>query len=722
MMKKTVMLVFSVVMAFSINAQPVGYYNGTEGKTGDELKAALHNIIKDHLAMEYSYAKNVFTLSDVDPDNPENVILVYTGRSSFWNNYGVGGDFLNREHVWAKSHGQLGTEKPAGADYHNLKPIDGSVNNARSNKDFDNCQGVAGAQQHSEATECYFTSNAWEVRDAVKGDVARIIFYMSTRYEGGNGEPDLEVVDRLGTYPEPEHGKLSALYQWNITDNPDLFERNRNNVIHSFQKNRNPYIDNPNWAQMIWGDMAADPIAIGNMEQSIEIVTPSDAVTISATAIGSGTITATLKWGLSYTELTNSVTMNLSSGEFRGAIPAQAANANVFLRVDATNGTATSSSVVYNYKVQPVFAGTITPIIEVQGETAESPLVNQIVSVTGVVTGNFGQGYFIQDAAQPWSGLYIFDIGRNPEIGDSVIVTGTLIEYYTMTELTEISMFQLVSSNNSLPEPIVITTGEDKEPYESVYVKIANGQVTSVDEGFGLWKINDGSGPLMVHNTVIHSHTPEMSAYYSVTGPLTYDFSEWKIELRSADDVQAGLDTENPIITDLNQTSAEYIWIYFNEPINASDAGDLENYSFNTTVSLLSANRHAIQTNVVIMRVTDMTVGMHNLTVSNIQDLAGNVMESQTIPFFSEFALVDEVPEGEVKLYPNPVITGVINLENTRDVVSVDIFDLSGRLVHHLDNVDRLQKIVIGGLPHGVLAVLMNTDDGKAITKQIVVQ
>ena len=721
-MKKIITIAFSVALAFSIHAQPVGYYNGTEGKTGDELKAALHDIIKDHVAMDYSYSKSVFSLSDRDPNNPENVIMVYTGRSTVWNYYGTGGNYINREHVWAKSHGNFGEEKPTGSDYHNLKPADGSVNVARSNKDFDICQGVAGAQQHDEATGCYFTSNAWEPRDEVKGDIARIIFYMSTRYEGGSGEPDLEVVDELDTYPAPEHGKLSALYQWNSTDNPDAFEQNRNNVIYSFQKNRNPYIDNPNWVQMIWGDMAADPIAIGNMEQSIEIVTPSDAVTISATAIGSGTITATLKWGLAYGELTNSVAMNLASGTFSATIPAQAANARVFVQVEATNGTETSSSVIYNYLVQPVFAGTITPIIEVQGEVAASPLADQIVSVTGVVTGNFGQGYFIQDAAQAWSGLYIYDIGRNPEIGDSVIVTGKLVEYYELTELTEISMFQLVSKNNPLPEPVVILTGDEKEPYESVYVKIANGQVTSVDEGFGLWKINDGSGPLMVHNTVIYSHEPVLSAYYAITGPLTYDFSEWKIELRSSDDVQSGTDTEKPTIVNLNQTSSEYIWIYFSEPVDAEDVASLSNYSFNTSVVVLSASRHAIQTHVVIMRVTNMTVGMHTISVSGIADVSGNVMDSQEITFFSEYAALDEVAEGDIKLYPNPVITGVINLENTRNIISVDILDLSGRMVHHLDNNDRLQKIVIGGLPHGVLVVDMRTDDGKSIRKQIVVQ
>jgi endonuclease I len=722
-MRKIITTLYVIIIGLVLHAQPVGYYNGTEGKTGDELKATLHNIIKNHLAWEYSYAKNVFWLSDRDPNNPANVICVYTGRSEPWNNYGTGGNFLNREHVWAKSHGNFGEAKPTGSDYHNLKPADASVNQDRSNKDFDICQGVPGAQQHSEATGCYFTPNAWEPRDAVKGDIARIIFYMSTRYEGGNGEPDLEVVDALNTSPLPQHGKLSALYLWNTVDLPDAFERNRNDKIHTYQLNRNPYIDNPNWVQMIWGTMSADPIAIGNMQQSVEIVTPTTMVTITATAQGEGTITATLKWGTSYTELTNSIPMVLSAGTYSATIPAQAGNAIVYLKVEATNGTHTCSSVTYNYQVQPSFTGTITPIIEVQGQTSASPMVNQVKSVTGIVTGSYGQGYFVQDATQAWSGLYIYDIGRNPTVGDSVIVTGKIVEYFELTEMTEVSHFQIVARNKPLPAPIIIQAGADKEPYESVLVKIINGQVTSTNEGFGLWKINDGTGNLMVHNTMIYSHTPVLGQYHDIVAPLTWDFGEWKLELRSSADVMVGSDLVKPVISELVMTAPEYIWLYFNEPINATHASELSNYSFNTSIQVVSANRHAIQTHVIILRVTSVTVGVHSLTVSNIADIAGNVMNEQTISFFSPYTNLDDLTALEgVLMYPNPTINGVITLENTRNVVSADVYDISGRIVHLVDNSDRLQRIVIGGLPNGVLVVVCKTTDNQIIRRQIVVQ
>ena len=234
-MKKTILFLGLLIASIQlIIAQPTGYYNGSEGNDRAQLKSILHNIIKGHVECSYTEVKNILKDSDRDPENFNNVILIYTGRSSN-NDYGTGGNSLNREHVWAKSHGNFGTEPPAGCDAHNLKPADASVNTSRSNKDFDN-----GGEQHGEATECYFTDSTWEPRDAVKGDVARIIFYMATRYEGDAGELDLEVVDAVNTYPNPEHGRLSTLLEWNMQDPPDEFELRRNNRIFVWQKTSFP--------------------------------------------------------------------------------------------------------------------------------------------------------------------------------------------------------------------------------------------------------------------------------------------------------------------------------------------------------------------------------------------------------------------------------------------------------------------------------------------------
>ena len=225
------------------------YYQDAEGKTGQELKAALHRIISSGVeTLSYSQVWDALKQTDEDPNNPSNVILLYTGRSQSKDSNGGDPDQWNREHVWAKSHGDFGTSAGPGTDVHHLRPTDVSVNSTRGNLDFDN-----GGQEVGEAPGNYVDGDSFEPRDEVKGDVARMLFYMAVRYEGDDGFPDLEVNDRVGNGSAPYMGKLSVLKQWHRQDPPDAFEQRRNDVIYNdIQHNRNPFIDHPEWVEEIW--------------------------------------------------------------------------------------------------------------------------------------------------------------------------------------------------------------------------------------------------------------------------------------------------------------------------------------------------------------------------------------------------------------------------------------------------------------------------------------
>ena len=246
-MKKFIVL-FLLILCITGYAQiPAGYYDSASGLTGEELKTALHNIIDNHTIKTYDEIRYLLDETDRDPANPNNLILLYKGTSV--SNVWDGGTTYNREHVWAKSHGDFGETPPAGSDLHHLRPTDPSVNSSRGEKDFDN-----GGTQHPEATECNTDFDSWEPRPAVKGDIARMMFYMATRYEGDvAGELDLELVNYTGT-SGPIFGKLGTLLEWNEQDPVDDFERNRNEVIYSYQHNRNPFIDHPEWVNLIWKD------------------------------------------------------------------------------------------------------------------------------------------------------------------------------------------------------------------------------------------------------------------------------------------------------------------------------------------------------------------------------------------------------------------------------------------------------------------------------------
>ncbi len=204
---------------------------------------------------------DILKVADRDPNNSNNVILIYSGWSKNAAKEYDGGKGWNREHVWAKSHGDFGESRGAGTDAHHLRASDISVNSARGNRWFDEIEpGVNGYEyiDGDGATGSYTSNNAWiwEPRAEVKGDVARMMFYMAVRYEGGGGEPDLELVDYVpsdDSTTEPIHAKLCSLLDWHIHDLVSQVEKNRNNVVESYQHNRNPFIDHPKWAIEIWG-------------------------------------------------------------------------------------------------------------------------------------------------------------------------------------------------------------------------------------------------------------------------------------------------------------------------------------------------------------------------------------------------------------------------------------------------------------------------------------
>lgn len=237
---------FSVTVTAADESPEDTYYKDAIGKEGEALKSALHDIIKGNKKLSYSEVWEALKETDEDPNNPKNVILFYSGVSRAKSSNGGNVGQWNREHVWAKSHGNFGTSAGPGTDIHHLRPTDVQVNSSRSNLDFDN-----GGSSVTNCNECKKTANSWEPPDEVKGDVARMLFYIAVRYEEDD-VVDLELNELLNNGSQPYHGKLSVLLQWHEQDPVNEYEENRNNVIEKWQGNRNPFIDHPEWVEEIW--------------------------------------------------------------------------------------------------------------------------------------------------------------------------------------------------------------------------------------------------------------------------------------------------------------------------------------------------------------------------------------------------------------------------------------------------------------------------------------
>ncbi|MFC2126735.1 endonuclease I family protein [Bacteroidota bacterium] len=241
---------------------PVGYYDSITNQTGKELKSVLHNIIKDH--KEYPYTStstdvwDILKVADQDPNDSSMVIGIYSGFSMDAVEEYNKGQGWNREHIWAKSRGDFGTSKGAGTDLHHLRAADISTNSTRNNRNFDNGgdKYIDKTGFYNGETQSYKNDDnwSWQPRDEVKGDVARMMFYMTVRYEGDADEPDLELIDSLlhRSSKAPVHAMLSVLLEWHEMDSVNEAEKRRNDIIYSFQGNRNPFIDNPDWVSLIF--------------------------------------------------------------------------------------------------------------------------------------------------------------------------------------------------------------------------------------------------------------------------------------------------------------------------------------------------------------------------------------------------------------------------------------------------------------------------------------
>ena len=217
--------------------------------TGTTLRKELYDLMMDthKTYTTYSGLSEAYKTADADPDKPGNVLLCYTGTSREFNGSFSGS--INREHVWPNSKG-VGKEGP-GADAHHLRPCDSQLNSTRGNNDFDEVNTSNYAKENGVVTQNKYGSGAFEPQDSAKGEIARIIFYVGMHY-GPDSSYNLTIVDKTGLSSGTQIGKLSTLLKWNNLYPVTAAEIRRNEAVQKIQGNRNPFIDHPEAADLIW--------------------------------------------------------------------------------------------------------------------------------------------------------------------------------------------------------------------------------------------------------------------------------------------------------------------------------------------------------------------------------------------------------------------------------------------------------------------------------------
>lgn len=278
--------------AFGLVAQPPpGYYDSVNPTNPALLRSTLHEVIDDHIRFPYSSNNtdtwDILEEADEDPAQPDFILDLY--RNASHPKAGGANPSYNREHAWPNSYGfpQDNSANFPYTDCHSLFLSDDGYNSSRGNNPYRTCSaacterptvanhGRGGGSGSYPGSSNWRTgsgpSGIWETWIGRRGDVARALFYMDVRYEGGShgvtgaDEPDLRLTDDLGLIATSEGsnaevaymGELATLLAWNAQDPVDDLERRRNDVVESFQANRNPFIDHPDWAACLFQGICA---------------------------------------------------------------------------------------------------------------------------------------------------------------------------------------------------------------------------------------------------------------------------------------------------------------------------------------------------------------------------------------------------------------------------------------------------------------------------------
>ena len=266
------------------------YYASVTAEEGAALLGELHDLITTtHTKYtRYEDCKNPAYVKKTDPGPNGQLMEFYAHAelSSEWKS-GASGTW-NREHVWCQSlSGGLWGESGGGADLHHIRPTESRVNSARGNNkygDFDGGNAVwyRDASNTQIAVAGHTSGGVFEPIDEAKGDVARIVLYVYAHYNTYANVGGTTNGSGLNSYfgtlkftnvvsASSEEAAIALLISWNELDPVDDLETARNDAVYEIQGNRNPFIDHPEYVEMIWGS-GTDPVPDAAFQSAVAAI------------------------------------------------------------------------------------------------------------------------------------------------------------------------------------------------------------------------------------------------------------------------------------------------------------------------------------------------------------------------------------------------------------------------------------------------------------------
>lgn len=679
-MKKFTTLLLGFMFSLALAQAPAGYYNGTEGLTGAALKTKLSAIITaGHKDNGYDGLYNGYPTTDSDHfyENDGTVLDMYsenpTGTDPYTyrhgikkcGNYSVEGDCYNREHIVPQSF--FNQQSPMRGDIHFVRPTDGKVNGMRSNYPFGAVNSPSFTSKNGTkvgpSSSPGYGGTVAEPIDEFKGDIARMVFYFVTRYESRLSS--FSTGNMLGGSPYPglQAWEKDVLLAWSIQDPVSPTEIERNNASYVFQKNRNPFIDHPEWVQLIWGS------------QTVDTQAPSAPTNLAV--LSTSTASANLSWtastdnvGVSYYRIFVNGVFHSNSNATTATVSGLAQGTTYtfyVIAVDAANNASPQSN-----------TATGTTLTDTQAPTAPLNL-----SVTSVGTNNIAVQW---TAATDNVGVTSYDIYVNGELMGSTSSTSTNIA--NLNPLTAYSIYIVAkdAAGNVSPQSNTVTATTTAlsancgdESFETIPPSTSNYSTYNWISNGVSWTSEDSRTDQTINGRAITIRNGFVTALSVPNG-----IGEFKVTTQLKFSGSAGT-----------------LKIF----VNGTDTGKTVPYSSTATTTTV--------TGINVAGTVEITLQQNGAATNRvaIDDMSWTCY---TLAGVNESA----VGKNALSIYPNPVKNGELNVidKNLSEVKIAHIFDFTGKLVQTIAQPFKNSgKITLKNLPKGVYILKAGSSTAKFI-------
>lgn len=680
-MKKLTILFLSFVFSMTLAQAPTGYYTGTDGLTGAQLKTRLYQIISSGtIDLGYDGLYSAYPSTDTDRyyENDGSVLDIYSEKPNGTDpytyrhgqkrcgNYSVEGDCYNREHIVPQSF--YGEKRPMVSDLHQVRPTDGKVNGMRSNYPFGMVNNPSYTSKNGTkigpSVSPGYSGTVCEPIDEFKGDVARMILYFVTRYETQLSSFTSGNILGGSPYPGLQAWERDVLLAWHAQDPVSPAEIDRNNATFSIQKNRNPFIDRPEWVQQIWGGTTIidnqAPTAPSNLQ-------------VDSTSIAF----ATLSWSASTDNVAVTYYKIYVNGVFHSNSVKTTATVSGLSQGTTYSFYVTAADAAGNTSAQSNTV-TATTLTDTQAPTAP----------TNLAVSNIGSNSVsIQwSAATDNYGVTSYDIYVNGELQGSTIATSSNVSNLSPATTYNIFVVAKDAAGNVSPASNTITATTNSigincgdENFDNIPAASSNYSTYNWTSKGISWTSEDSrtdqtiNGPaITIRNGFLTAlSVPNGIGNLTVTTQLKYSGSSGTLKIL----------------------------------VNGEDTGKTVPYSSQVTTTT----------------VTGINIsGTVEITLQNTSTGNRVAIDDMKWTCYATASVKENGDSTTFTISPNPVKNGELNVRGTRltDIESAQIFDFSGKMIQSVSKPFKNgSAIKLNNLPKGLYILKVGQQNAKFIVQ-----